>query len=262
MDVNILSLPPAPPGTQIIVTLLQAAGLILAAVLGATLLKWNESWHNAQQTARAINGICLNYLRHSAANMDRIASHLEKMLNEKDQNFPPSKEMIQKQKYEVSDLTERTKERITLFGPKMIAKMEHLFLRIRNINIELDAGLRKDENGIFKHRGPTEDFYANIFDRNQAIAIMAHEICLITQSILDLNRAISWLKRFYYISKHKETIFTQDVSSYGHDRNLSDMEIYRTILQEIRNADEIDRLSEIKAFVDLKMKNSSTNRYI
>jgi hypothetical protein len=129
-NVNVLS--------AVLPTLTAVGTTILAAALGgSTIFKWYESWHNAELASRALSGLTSNFARHCIYNMIRIAQIYSRSPSE----FP-SDTLLEKQKFVLYVASDATRDRMHLIGTKSIFRLEALFLRLRNFNIEIDFALK------------------------------------------------------------------------------------------------------------------------
>jgi hypothetical protein len=64
--VNIFSIPSSTSSvvSAVLPPLTVVGGTIFAAVLGATIFKWYDTWHNAELASRALSGLTSNFARH------------------------------------------------------------------------------------------------------------------------------------------------------------------------------------------------------
>jgi hypothetical protein len=189
----------------LITALIGFAGLILSV----TIFKWNESWHNAEQVSRALFGLLLNYTRHGIANMAKITDEYENDTKRSHSCRIPAEEMLLRQKYEMVGLTDTTKERMQLLGPSIIYGFERLSLVIRNINIEIDATLRRLNQGKHLDYEARERDVESIFRRNLRIVVLADEIASQIGRLLAKNKTTSYIERFVYIFNNRGTIFNR-----------------------------------------------------
>lgn len=195
--------------TPIMAAFITAAATLIAATFGlslsATLFKWNESWHNAEQVSRALYAILSNYARHGVANMRALVSEFD----ESSSSFKvPAKEVLQRQKFETVDLSEKTKERTALMGEDIVYLIERLVLVIRNVNYQIDGAIYRRDSGEHKYIESRKYDMEDIFVRNLRIVMMANDIASQFNILLEENKRMTYSGRFKYIVEHRATIFT------------------------------------------------------
>ena len=148
--------------TTLLPTLLTFGSTIGAAVVGLTIFKWYESWHSGELASRAIAGITSNFARHSIYNMVRITESYERSPFE-----VPSQSLLKKQEFVLTVLSDDTKDRMQLIGTDLIFKLEHLYLRLRNFNIEIEFV----RNNVPQSDDDLKKILDYIFLRNMRLAL-------------------------------------------------------------------------------------------
>jgi hypothetical protein len=136
--VNIFSIPSSTSSvvSAVLPPLTVVGGTIFAAVLGATIFKWYDTWHNAELASRALSGLTSNFARHCIYNMIRI-----RQIRCLSPPEFPSDTILEKQKFSLRVVSDATRDRMQLIGTDLIFNLEALFLRLRNFNIEIDFAL-------------------------------------------------------------------------------------------------------------------------
>jgi hypothetical protein len=193
--VNVLS--PAQSALTTVGTTIVAAAVV--AALGATIFKWYEGWHNAELASRALSGLTSNFARHCIYNMVRITQY-----SVSPSEFP-SDTVLEKQKFDLSVVSNATKDRMHLIGTKLIFKLEALFLRFRNFNFEIDFALKnKTASGDI---GKVLDY---IFLKNTQLAYRSHRLANDFDTLIKYSKDTKYPTRLYYIWKKRRTIFNKD----------------------------------------------------
>jgi hypothetical protein len=122
-------------------------------------------WHNAELASRALSWLTSNFARHCTYNMIRIAQNYSRSPSE----FP-SDTLLKKQKFVLSVVSDATRDRMHLIGTKLIFRLEALFLRLLNFNIEIYFVLK---NKLANN--DTKKVLAYIFLKNGKLAEVSHE---------------------------------------------------------------------------------------
>ncbi len=171
----------------------------IAAAVGVTIFKWYESWHQAELACRALSGLTSNFARHCIYNMIRITQ-----LYAQDTYDTPNDTLLEKQKFVLAVLSEGTKERMQLIGTELIFCIEHLFLRIRNFNIEIEF--------VRRNKVLNEDLKKALdylFFRNVQLAEISYIIAGKFDELIRDSKKTPYFLRFLYIWRNRGTLFNK-----------------------------------------------------
>jgi hypothetical protein len=178
-------------------TTIVAAAVV--AALGATIFKWYETWHNAELASRALSGLTSNFARHCIYNMVRITQY-----SLTPSEFP-SDTVLKKQKFDLSVVSNATKDRMQLIGTDLIFDIEALFLRLRNFNIEIEfARKNKTANNDIK---TVLDY---IFLKNMQLAARSHRLAKAFDILIKDSNDTKYPTRLCYIFRKRRTIFNKN----------------------------------------------------
>ena len=84
----------------------------------------------------------------------------------------PSQSLLKKQEFVLTVLSDGTKDRMQLIGTDLIFKLEHLYLRLRNFNIEIEFV----RNNVPQSDDDLKKILDYIFLRNMRLALMAYKM--------------------------------------------------------------------------------------